>query len=76
MATPNKLKKLEETHGDLHLYIPSLVNQLGSQRAAAASLGISEATLSTYLTNLGYRSVTVYIQDGQKVVVTPIKENI
>ncbi len=63
MATPNKIKALEEQHKTpAHVLIPFWVNTLGSQKAAAARLGLSQATVSQWLKDNGYIPRIVYIK--------------
>jgi len=58
MATPHKLERIEAERGDLHHVIPETLNHHnGSQKAAAATLGVSQPTLSTWLRRNGYRPV-------------------
>lgn len=59
MARPGKLTKLQERHGDLHAVIPPRVNERG-QAEAARELGVSAATISTWLKDNGYRMVIRY----------------
>lgn len=61
MAKPNRLRELEAAHGNLHDVIPDLVNQKG-QAGAAAALGVSGATISTWLKDNGYKQVIRYIR--------------
>lgn len=60
MARPYRLVEIQEAQGDLHELIPRLVNEFGSQRAAADYLGVSQFTISTWLRSNGYVSKTVY----------------
>lgn len=61
MARPNRLLELEQEHGTpIDQLIPHLVNDLGSQKAAADRLGISQATISTWLKENGYAPRTIY----------------
>ena len=63
MATPGKIKALEEQHKTpAHVLIPFWVNTLGSQKAAAARLGLSQATVSQWLKDNGYVPRVVYIK--------------
>lgn len=63
MATPNRLQAIEQEHNTpLGELIPRLVNELGSQKDAADALGISQATISTWLKENGYVSKTVYVK--------------
>lgn len=54
MAAPNKLRDVEAQHGDLERVIPETVNRLGSQKAAAEALGVSESTINKWLKEHGY----------------------
>lgn len=61
MAKPHRLQELEQEHGTtIERLIPDLVNSLGSQKAAADHLGISQATISTWLRDNGYSPRTIY----------------
>ena len=62
MATPNKLRKLEQEKGDLHKVIPPAVNKLG-QKDAAEELHLSTATISTWLKDNGY----VFVGEWRKI---------
>lgn len=67
MAKPHRLREIEQEHGELEQVIPKLVNKLGSQKAAADKLGLSQATISTWLRDNGYEPQTIYIRtDKQK----------
>lgn len=70
MATPNKLQALERERGNLHDLIPALVNERG-QAGAAAALGVSGATISTWLRDNGYRQSVRYVQ---QVATEPITD--
>lgn len=65
MASPYKLKEIEKEHGVLTDLIPALVNELGSQKAAADHLGISQYTVSVWLRENGYIAKTVYIKSEE-----------
>lgn len=54
MARPGKLRELEQQFGPLEKVIPAEVNRRGSIKAAAAYLGISESTVSTWLRDNEY----------------------
>ena len=62
MAKPHRLKELEKEHGPLDELIPRLVNELGGQKEAAEFLGISQATISTWLKEHGYLPITQYVK--------------
>lgn len=65
MARPYRLQEVEQEHGiPLEDLIPSLVNRLGSQKAAAEFLGVSQATISTWLKEHNYVPQTVYVKEG------------
>jgi len=53
MAKRFRLRELEQELGDLHQIIPALVNEKG-QGGAADQLGISQATISQWLSANGY----------------------
>lgn len=59
MAPPNKLRELEEKHGDLDKVIPKLVNELG-QRRAAEKLEVSQAFISFWLNANHYQLFSEY----------------
>jgi hypothetical protein len=64
LATPHRLRELEQEHNaTLDDLIPSTVNKLGSQKSAADALGVSQATISTWLRDNGYTPKTVYIKE-------------
>ncbi len=56
MAKRYKLREVERLEGDLHEVIPKLVNQ-GGQSFAALVLKVSQATISTWLKDNGYRKI-------------------
>lgn len=56
MAKRHKLREAERLEGDLHRVIPKLVNQ-GGQALAAQVLKVSQATISTWLKQNGYRKI-------------------
>lgn len=65
MAKPNRLLEVEQAYNTpLDELIPPLVNALGSQKAAADALGISQATISTWLKDNGYTPKVTYIKQG------------
>lgn len=66
MAKPNRLRELEQKQGiPPDIFIPELLEKLGSQKAVADHLGISQTTISTWLKDNGYIAKTVYIkQEG------------
>lgn len=65
MATPHKLKALQEARGlDLESVIPALLADLGTQKAVAEHLGLSQATISTWLRDNGYVPKVIYVKQG------------
>lgn len=61
MATPYRLEEVEQEQGQpLDVLIPTLLLELGSQKAAADYLGLSQASISTWLKDNGYVSKTVW----------------
>lgn len=66
MAKPNRLKVLEARHGDLEGVIVAYANKAG-QAEAGRVFGISQATVSTYLTDKGYTPKIVYVKAGQEI---------
>lgn len=61
MAKRFRLRDVEQTHGNLDAVIPALVNQHG-QKDAAAALGVSQYTISTWLKEHGYVQVVRYVK--------------
>jgi hypothetical protein len=59
MARRFVLRDLEAQYGDLHKVIPPLVN-LGGQKYAAHQLGTTQATISNWLKNHGYKPNITY----------------
>lgn len=67
MARPNRLQEVEQEHSTpLDQLIPDLVNRLGSQKAAADFLGVSQATISTWLRDNHYIPQTVYVKEVKR----------
>jgi len=66
MAKPNRLPEVERAHGQpLETLIPDLLAALGTQKAVADHLGISQATISTWLRENGFVPVVTYVkQEG------------
>ena len=64
MATPRKLQALEAARGDLHHVIPPRANEVGAAETAR-ELGLSPATVSTWLKVNGYRMVIRYEKQPQ-----------
>jgi hypothetical protein len=52
---------LAEKHGDLHAVIPKLAAEKG-QSGAAEELGVSQYTISTWLSENGYVLVKKYVR--------------
>jgi hypothetical protein len=68
VARPHRLQELEQEHSTpLDQLIPDLVNRLGTQKAAADHLGISQATISTWLKAHGYTPRTIYMKEGEEI---------
>jgi DNA invertase Pin-like site-specific DNA recombinase len=65
MAKPYRLKEVEQQHGNLYKIIPELVNKLGSQKAAADELGVSQATISIWLRENNYRPHITYVKTSK-----------
>lgn len=59
-----KLKIVESEKGDLHEIIPRLVNQKG-QRQAGIELGLSAATINSWLKRNGYIKKIQYIRSQE-----------
>lgn len=56
-----RLEEVEQEQGQpLDVLIPALLQELGSQKAAADYLGISQASISQWLKANGYQSKTVW----------------
>lgn len=66
MASPNKLRELEDQYGDLNKVIPKLVNELG-QKGAAKKLGASQSFVSMWLNANHY----VLFNEWRKVETQP-----
>lgn len=62
MASPYKLRKLKEQHGD---HLPDLIverlNELGSMERVAAELGMSYVSMFNLCKQLGIRKESVYV---------------
>jgi hypothetical protein len=62
MAKSHRLKEVEKERGQpLEQIIPPLVN-IGGQRHAADQLGLSQATISNWLRDNGYRPIIQYVK--------------
>jgi len=68
MARRDRLKEVQDAHSiPVEQLIPDLLNKLGTQKAVADHLGISQATVSTWLKDNGYVPKTVYVkQEGNE----------
>lgn len=61
-----RIKTLEEKHGNLHKVIPPLVNECG-QIEAGRQLGVAASTLSKWLKRNGYKSKMQYFHERKAV---------
>jgi predicted transcriptional regulator len=67
VATPYRIRAVEREHATpIDTLIPDLVNALGSQKAAAARLGLSQATISTWLKEHGYIARIIYTKGEEQ----------
>lgn len=67
MAKRNRLLEVEQERGEpMDQLIPQLLNRLGSQKAVADELGLSQATISEWLKENGYVSKTIYVKEESK----------
>lgn len=67
MARRYILRELEQKHGDLESHIIGLLNKCGGkQHLVAAKLGVSQATISHFLTKHGYVAHVQYVKQGSK----------
>lgn len=57
MAKRFRLRELEQERGDLFKLIPQAVNRHGNQADAARELGVSQAAISMWLKDNGFRQV-------------------
>lgn len=63
MKYNNKLQEIEENRGiPMRKLIPQLFDQLGSQKAIAEELGVTQGTISVWMTRLGLHIKTVIIE--------------
>lgn len=63
MAKPNRLPEVEQAHGQpLETLIPDLLAVFGTQKAVADHLGVSQATISTWLRDNGFVPVVTYVK--------------
>ena len=65
MAKPYKIPELERQHGNLHAVIPRMVNKYG-QAETARRLGVSQFTVSRWLSSNGYVLKRLYIRADQQ----------
>lgn len=56
-----KINELQDRHGDLHEVIPALAADM-TLREVAAQLGVSQATVSRWLSDNGYVRVSRWVQ--------------
>ena len=66
MAKPNRLVEIEANKGKLKELIPNLINELGSAKAAAKLLGVTDSTISRWLKANGYKPKIVYIKSDER----------
>ena len=64
MRTPYKQPELEQEYGDLESTVLELVNEHG-QAEAARQLGVSQPTVSQWLSEWGYKRIFRYEKDGE-----------
>lgn len=65
MARRNRLPEVEADRGvPLEVLIPALLSQMGTQKAVADHLGLSQATVSTWLKTNGYVPVVRWEKVG------------
>lgn len=65
MAAKDRLVKVEKEQGQpVKDLIPALLDRLGTQKAVAEQLGVSQATISTWLRANGYVPVTIWRQES------------
>ena len=66
MARSHRIQEVEKERGQpLEEIIPSLVN-IGGQRHAADALGLSQATISNWLRDNGYKPIIQYVKVEQE----------
>ena len=66
MAKRFKLKQIEEERGDLKVLIPKLLEKHdGIQKSVADELGVSQATISFWLSQNGFVRVQKWIRKDQ-----------
>lgn len=67
MAKRNRIPEVEQERGvPIDQLIPDLLARLGSQKAVADELGLSQATVSAWLKDNGYVSKVIYVKEESK----------
>lgn len=64
MAKRFRLREIEQVRGNLHEVILPLVNA-GGQAQAARELGVTQATISAWLSANGYIKVVRYVREDK-----------
>lgn len=59
-----KILNLEKEHGNLHEFIPTMVNKHG-QGKAAEIMGVCAATLSKWLKKNGYQEKRIWVRENE-----------
>lgn len=68
MAKSHRLQEVEKERGrPLEEIIPPLVN-IGGQRRAADELGLSQATISNWLRDNGYKPIIQYVKIEKETI--------
>jgi hypothetical protein len=63
LAKPHRLREVEQEHDQpLEQLIPELLAELGTQKAVADRLGVSQATISVWLSHNCYVPKVIYVQ--------------
>ena len=66
MAKPHRLREIEQERGQpLAELIPALLDRFGTQKAVADHLGVSQATISTWLSENNYVQKVIYVKEGE-----------
>lgn len=66
MATPYRLKAIEEEHGkSLDVLIPELLNELGTMDAVARRLNTTSKTIYTWCKGNGVEKKVVWVKVSQ-----------
>lgn len=60
-----KMQRLEETHGDLELIIPKMVNEHGQVKTSVI-LGVTPSTISRWLSTNGYEKKAKWVKTGKR----------